>query len=162
MIHCIERTLRFEEASRLMSDTPPTEGTRLILRTDGASRGNPGHAAAGIVIQRESGEVIVRDKRYLGELTNNQAEYLALIEGLRAVAALKPAVVTVKMDSELVVKQMRGDYRVRSPELLPLYHEAQALVAALPQVRFAHVMRGENKLADALANEALDERARRW
>lgn len=133
-------------------------GKKLILRTDGAARGNPGPAALGIVIQTEGGEVVASEKAYLGRLTNNQAEYRALIAGLKAVAIYEPAVVLVKMDSELVVKQMRGEYRVKAPDLLPLYQEARRLVAGLPRVQFTHVPRAENHLADALANQALDER----
>lgn len=138
-----------------------TASRRLTLRTDGAARGNPGPAASGVVVQTESGEVIAREKAYLGRLTNNQAEYRALIAGLKLVATLQPTAVRVKMDSELVVKQMRGEYRVKAPDLLPLFEEARALMKALPGVQFTHVPRAENKLADALANEALDEQARR-
>lgn len=140
--------------------TDQPQGLRIILRTDGAARGNPGPAAAGFVIQREQGETLARGKRYLGILTNNQAEYQALILGLQALAEFAPSEVQVRMDSELVVKQMRGEYRVKSPDLLPLFTTARQLVAALPSVRFSHVPRGENRAADALANEALDERNR--
>src|SRR5215472_4006294 len=125
-------------------------GKKLILRTDGAARGNPGPAALGIVIQTESGEEVAHDKAYLGRLTNNQAEYRALIAGLKAVVAYQPATILVKMDSELVVKQMRGEYRVKAPDLLPLYQEARQLVARLSRVQFTHVPRAENHLADAL------------
>jgi ribonuclease HI len=128
----------------------------LILRTDGASRGNPGHAAAGVVIERVDGRLKARGKRYLGVMTNNQAEYRALILGLRAVQRYQPAAVRVFMDSELIVRQMTGQYRVRDETLRPLYEEARALAAALPDVTFTHVPRGKNALADALANEALD------
>jgi len=132
-------------------------GQRLILRTDGASRGNPGQAAAGIVIEREDGTQLAVGKRYLGVLTNNQAEYRALILGLETVAAYAPAVVTVYMDSELVVRQMTGRYKVNPGPLLELHHEARALVAALPKVTFNHVLRGGNAAADRLANAAIDE-----
>ena len=131
----------------------------LILRTDGASRGNPGHAAAGVVIQSEDGELLARGKTYLGIITNNQAEYRALILGLRAVARYNPSVVHVYMDSELVTRQMTGQYRVKDEALRPLYEEARELARKLPTVTFEHVLRGKNALADALANEALDERA---
>lgn len=135
------------------------QAERLILRTDGAARGNPGHAAAGVVIQRDDGTLIARGKKYLGILTNNQAEYRALIHGLRAVARYTPAAVAVHMDSELVVRQMSGRYKVRDAGLLPLYQEAQTLARALPRVTFIHVPRAQNALADQLANEALDEHA---
>ncbi|HKV85073.1 MAG TPA: ribonuclease HI family protein [Ktedonobacterales bacterium] len=138
-----------------------SSNARLLLRTDGASRGNPGPAAAGIVIERADGTLLARGKKYLGRLTNNQAEYQALILGLKAVAARSPASVAVYMDSELIVKQMNGEYRVKDTALRPLFEEARSLVSALPAVSFTHVRRGFNTLADALANEALDEEAKR-
>lgn len=136
-------------------------GPRLVLRTDGASRGNPGPAAAGVVIQSEDGVLLATGKKYLGTLTNNQAEYRALILGLKAVSARAPISVSVFMDSELIVKQMNGQYRVKDELLRPLYEEARSLAAALPKVSFQHVRRGFNSLADGLANEALDEEAQR-
>jgi ribonuclease HI len=136
-------------------------GQRLILRTDGASRGNPGPAAAGIVVQTAEGEAVAREKHYLGIMTNNQAEYRALILGLQLALTLRPAVLLVKLDSELVVRQMQGKYKVKSIDLLPLYDAARALVAQLPRVLFEHVPRGENAMADALANRALDEERKR-
>lgn len=130
----------------------------LILRTDGAARGNPGHAAAGVVIEDAQGKLLARGKKYLGRLTNNQAEYQALILGLKAVAQSHPAAVRVYMDSELVVNQMNGRYKVRHDDLLPLHEEASHFVTELPAVSFTHIERAENHLADALANQALDER----
>lgn len=138
--------------------TPAAAGATLILRTDGASRGNPGQAAAGVVIASAEGETLATGKLYLGVLTNNQAEYRALILGLKTVAHYHPARVIVYMDSELVVKQMRGEYKVRDASLLDLWREARALAEALPAVSFTHVRRGMNAEADCLANEALDER----
>jgi ribonuclease HI len=129
------------------------------LRTDGASRGNPGHAAAGVVIERADGTVRATGKRYLGVMTNNQAEYRALILGLTAVARYAPASVRVYLDSELVVRQMTGQYRVRDEALRSLYDEARRLAAALHAVSFIHVPRGKNAQADKLANKALDEHA---
>jgi ribonuclease HI len=136
------------------------EGERLVLRTDGASRGNPGPAAAGVVIEREDGTLLARGKKYLGILTNNQAEYHALRLGLLAVARYRPSAVQIYMDSELVVRQMTGQYRVKDETLRPLYDEVRQQVRALGTVTFTHVLRGKNALADALANEALDEQAR--
>ncbi|MGH2487902.1 MAG: ribonuclease HI family protein [Ktedonobacterales bacterium] len=138
-----------------------SSGGRLLLRTDGASRGNPGPAAAGVVIEDANGMLLARGKKYLGRLTNNQAEYQALILGLKAVAARSPASVAVYMDSELIVKQMNGQYRVKDAALRSLFDEARSLVSALSAVSFTHVRRGFNTLADALANEALDEEAQR-
>ena len=141
-----------------MSDSPANE--RLALRTDGASRGNPGPAAAGVVIEDSVGAVLFSVGVYLGEMPNNQAEYRALIVGLRAVAEFQPSTVDVFMDSELVVRQMTGVYRVRDAILQRLYGEATALVRALPRVTFTHVRRAENALADQLANQALDRQRR--
>lgn len=138
-----------------------TPGQRLVLRTDGASRGNPGPAAAGVVIEAEDGTLLARGKRYLGEMTNNQAEYRALLIGLKAAARYRPAAVRVYMDSELVVKQMRGEYRVKDESLRPLFAEASAWAKRLPNVAFEHVPRAKNALADQLANEALDAEAAR-
>jgi ribonuclease HI len=135
-------------------------GERLVLRTDGASRGNPGPAAAGIVIEHLDGTVLAQLGQYLGEMPNNQAEYRALILGLQLVTARQPAAVNIYMDSELVVRQMTGVYRVRDATLQQLYREAMALVKALPHVTFTHVRRAQNALADRLANQALNERRR--
>jgi ribonuclease HI len=131
-------------------------GQRLVLRTDGASRGNPGPAAAGVVIETEAGQVVARGRRFLGRMTNNQAEYRALILGLTAIARYQPSSVTVCMDSELVVRQINGEYRVKDETLHTLFETALALARALPEVRFVHVPRAQNRLADQLANEALD------
>jgi ribonuclease HI len=131
-------------------------GQRLVLRTDGASRGNPGPAAAGVVIEAEDGRVIARGRRFLGIMTNNQAEYRALILGLKTIARYQPSAVTVYLDSELVVNQMTGRYNVRNEALRPLYDAACAVAQELPNVRFYHVPRAQNHLADALANAALD------
>ena len=131
-------------------------GERLRLRTDGASRGNPGPAAAGVVVESDEGETLYSIGLYLGEMPNNQAEYRALIMGRRAVAEFQPNAVDVFMDSELVVRQMTGAYRVRDAILQQLYREAMALVQTLPRVTFTHVRRAENALADQLANQALD------
>ena len=136
-------------------------GIPLILRTDGASRGNPGHAAAGVALEREDGTLLARGKKYLGVMTNNQAEYRALILGLLSAVRYHPSALRVYMDSELIVRQMTGQYKVRDETLRPLYEEAQKLTRAIPDVTFTHVLRGKNALADALANEALDEQARR-
>lgn len=138
------------------SDTP----AYLVVRTDGASRGNPGHAAAGVVIENPDGSVRATGKLYLGVMTNNQAEYRALILGLKSVALYHPAMVRVFMDSDLVVNQMRGAYKVRHPDLEPLWREARALADALTSVTFDYVPRAQNTRADRLANEALDARNR--
>lgn len=130
----------------------------LIIETDGAARGNPGLAGAGIVIKDEHGRKLESIHEFLGVTTNNQAEYRALILGLRSAARYQPDAVTVRMDSELVVKQMNGQYRVRHPEILPLYSEAVEAAAALPEVSFQYVPRERNPGADSLANLAIDSR----
>jgi ribonuclease HI len=136
-------------------------GRVLILHTDGASRGNPGPAAAGLVIELPDGDIVEVDKKYLGIMTNNQAEYRALILGLRAVMSFQPAELRIYMDSELVVRQMTGQYRVKDESLRVNYEEAKLLVRQLPLVTFQHVRRNQNARADALANVALDDEAAR-
>lgn len=133
----------------------------LIVETDGAARGNPGLAGAGVIIKDEHGRNVETIGRFLGVTTNNQAEYHALIVGLEAVARHRPEAVTVRMDSELVVKQMNGQYRVRHPEIVPLYSRAAELASALPSVTFVHVPREQNPGADRVANVAIDSRGRR-
>src|SRR5579864_2281779 len=107
-----------------MDRTAHHPGRRLVLETDGAARGNPGLAGAGIIIMDEKGHHLETLHEFLGVATNNQAEYRALIEGLRAVARHNPESVLVRMDSELVVKQMNGIYRVKHPQMIPLYQQA--------------------------------------
>ncbi|MBA3823487.1 MAG: ribonuclease HI family protein [Ktedonobacterales bacterium] len=136
--------------------TQPKTGQDLVLFTDGASRGNPGPAAAGIVIRTRAGEDLVATGRVLGRMTNNQAEYRALLLGLELALPFAPATLLVQMDSELVVKQMRGEYAVKSADLAPLHKQARGIVAQFARVQFAYIPRRENALADALANRALD------
>lgn len=131
--------------------------TRAVLRTDGGSRGNPGPAGVGFVI--EAGDsVVCSGGRYLGEVTNNVAEYEALIWGLENVQALGYSEVSVFADSELLVKQINGAYRVKNEGLKPLFTKALALLRGFRSFDVAHVRREGNKLADAMANAAMDER----
>lgn len=127
----------------------------LLVFTDGASRGNPGPAAAGFVLYAEQGE-LHREARSLGVLTNNQAEYRALLLGLAAARRLGGERVEIAMDSELVVRQLEGRYKVKHPLLKPLYEEARLALTAFSAWRVRHIPRAENALADALANQALD------
>lgn len=129
----------------------------LVLEADGGSRGNPGPAGAGAVLRSPSGEIIREMKQYLGRATNNVAEYQGLIMGLAAAAEYKPARVLVRLDSELLVRQLNGQYKVKSLHLKPLYQQALALLQKLGQVEIIHVPRARNALADALANQAMDE-----
>ncbi|MGI5965041.1 MAG: ribonuclease HI family protein [Candidatus Methanomethylophilaceae archaeon] len=129
----------------------------LRIYSDGGSRGNPGPAAYGIVVT-ENGKTIYEESGYLGIRTNNYAEYRGLIAAIRKAIDLGAQNVEFVMDSQLVVKQMRGEYRVRSPDLMDLYADARALSALIPSVRFRHVRRNELLMprADALVNIELD------
>jgi ribonuclease H / adenosylcobalamin/alpha-ribazole phosphatase len=128
----------------------------LRLFADGASRGNPGPAALGVVIEDDQGMRLRGFHRWLGRATNNQAEYEALIEGLKAVTAWKPDRLEVFLDSKLVVEQMNGRYRIKAPELAPLHQKASELMREFPDVAISHVERAKNRGADALANMAID------
>ena len=129
----------------------------LTINTDGASRGNPGAAAYGYVIKRD-GQLLVEEAGCLGEMTNNQAEYTALVRALEHALELGPDDrVVVHSDSELMVKQLNGEYRVKNEDLRPLYEEALDLSERFTGgVRFVHVRREKNRRADELCNEALD------
>lgn len=131
--------------------------TRAVLRSDGGARGNPGPAGAGFVIEVD-GEVVCRAGRYLGVQTNNVAEYEALVWGLENVVALGHREVSVFADSELLVKQLNGEYRVKNQGLKPLFVKALALLRGFDAFEVSHVRREQNKLADELANEAMDLR----
>ncbi len=129
----------------------------LRLRTDGASRGNPGKAGAGIVIEDREGMKLQTLHRWLGHMTNNEAEYHALIDGLKAVAEWKPDHLEVCLDSKLVVEQMNGGYRVRDARMQDLNSRAKSLLAAFRHVEIKYVEREQNARADYLANMAIDE-----
>ena len=129
----------------------------LRLFTDGAARGNPGPAGLGVVIEDDQGLRLRGLCRYIGRATNNQAEYLAVIEGLRAVEEWKPDRLEVNLDSKLVVEQLAGRYRVKNADLAPLYRQASELLGRFAAVELKHVPREKNKGADALANRAIDE-----
>ena len=125
---------------------------------DGGSRGNPGPAGYGVRIEQEDG-TIAELKESLGLATNNVAEYSGLIAALRWATAHGISKLHIRADSELLVKQMLGQYRVKSPGLQPLYEQARALTRQIGDVTFEHVRREFNKDADRLANEAMDEAA---
>jgi ribonuclease HI len=131
----------------------------LRLFTDGAARGNPGPAGLGLVLEDDQGLRLWGGHRYLGTATNNQAEYLALIEGLQQAARWNPDRLEIYMDSQLVVEQLGGRYRVKNSDLRPLHARAVALLGAFPQTVVSHVPRERNRGADALANRAIDEHA---
>ena len=123
---------------------------------DGACRGNPGPASIGGVIQDAQGRVLKQISECLGPSTNNVAEYTALIRALEEAKALGASDVEVRSDSLLLVKQMAGEYRVKHPNLKPLFARAGVLAASFARFRFLHVFREENREADRLANLALD------
>jgi ribonuclease HI len=134
----------------------------LRLRVDGGARGNPGPAALGVVIEDDQGMRLRTFHKWLGVATNNQAEYLALIEGLKAVADWKPDQLEVLLDSKLVVEQVNRRWKVKEPELKELHRQATELLMQFGDgVRVRHVGREENRGADKLVNIALDERAKK-
>ena len=137
-----------------------TGGASAVANIDGGSRGNPGPAGYGVHIEREDG-TIVDLKESLALATNNVAEYNALLAALRWAIEHSVSALHIRSDSELLVKQMKGEYRVKNPGLQPLYEEAKSLVRQIGRVKFEHVRREFNKDADRLANEAMDEAASR-
>jgi len=128
---------------------------RLIVYTDGASSGNPGPASIGAVIRDGQGRAISRISRRIGHATNNQAEYRAIIAALEEAARLGAEEVDIKSDSELVVKQLQGRYRVKKASLRPLYQEVVQLAGLLKAFSITHIPREQNREADRLANQAL-------
>jgi ribonuclease H / adenosylcobalamin/alpha-ribazole phosphatase len=126
------------------------------LSTDGGARGNPGPAAFGYVLETEDGRVLAAHGEAIGEATNNVAEYSGLVAGMAKAAELGVDELEVVSDSELLVKQMRGDYRVKSGLLRPLWEQASDLERRFEKVRYTAVRRAHNELADRLVNEALD------
>lgn len=127
------------------------------LHIDGAARGNPGPAAYAIVLARP-GAPVVEESQTIGTATNNVAEYTALLEGLNLAAELGVTSLAVFSDSELLVKQMNGEYRVKNADLLELYQEAKRLVRRFEKVSITHIRREQNARADQLGNSALDGR----
>jgi len=129
-----------------------------ILWTDGAARGNPGPAGIGALLKTPSGEVLSADSAYLGQATNNVAEYKALLLGLERALALGVKRIEVRADSELLIKQIKGQYRVRNAGLRPLYEAALKLLARFESTALTHVRREHNVEADRLANAGIDSR----
>jgi len=166
------RNILLDMAGRLRPVTKPTPqplpfapkidakgGDRhLILFTDGASRGNPGKAGAGIQLQDQQGQEILTDSKYLGHATNNEAEYQALILGLTRAQELSASQVEIYLDSELIVRQIQGRYKVKNAGLKPLYGKVTALLSTFDSYTIGHVPRAQNKRADELANIGIDGR----
>jgi ribonuclease HI len=130
----------------------------VIVACDGASRGNPGPAGIGVQIATGDGSVLAEIARGIGEATNNVAEYTAVIEGLERAQELGARAVTLRSDSQLLINQLTGRYRVKSEHLEPLHRRALSIAAGFPRISFEHVPRDENSEADRLANEGVD----RW
>jgi ribonuclease HI len=136
----------------------PADPGHLIVACDGASRGNPGPAGIGVQITTEDGTEISEIARGIGETTNNVAEYTAVIEGLARAKELGARSVTLRSDSLLLISQLTGRYRVKSPHLQPLHRRARSIAAGFQRISFEHVPRERNVEADRLANEGVD----RW
>ncbi|MEJ5328637.1 MAG: ribonuclease HI family protein [Desulfobaccales bacterium] len=127
------------------------------LYVDGASRGNPGPAGAGVVLLDPAGQVAAEASRFLGRTTNNVAEYQALLLGLELARRHGVTYLEIFADSELLVRQLTGRYQVRSPHLKPLYQAARQALTSIPAWRLTHVPRQQNQAADRLANAAIDQ-----
>ena len=127
------------------------------INIDGGSRGNPGPAAYGVIIRDGRGEIVAKLKKYIGRMTNNVAEYYGLIAAMDYAQSHAIRALRIESDSELLVKQMRGQYKVKSEDLRPLFERAQKMSKTFDSFRIEHVYREQNREADSLANEALDE-----
>lgn len=136
-----------------------SDAARATLYADGGARGNPGPAALGAVLLDADGAVLREISAFLGVTTNNVAEWSALVAGLEAALELGVQDLNVRLDSELVVRQVNGVYRVKHPNLQPLYARTQSLLRRFRHVDVAHVRRKENAHADALVNRVLDAQA---
>ncbi len=147
----LDRLLPKEKA---LPTTVPKSGA-VILHTDGGSRGNPGPAGYGLVLTDASGAVLLERGGFLGRATNNEAEYAGLCAGLKAALEAGAKELLIRSDSELLVRQINGAYKVKSRRLLPLFTEARGLLDRFASWRAEHVRREANSRADALANEAM-------
>src|SRR5712692_11348911 len=147
--------------ARLFADAAPNASSSAVAayraNIDGGSRGNPGPASYGVVIRDPRGEVVAKLKKYIGRMTNDIAEYYALIAALDYAQSHGIRALRGESDSELLVRQMRGQYKVKSAELRPLFERARKMAQSFDSFRIDHVYREKNAEADALANEALDE-----
>lgn len=130
----------------------------LTLQFDGGSRGNPGPAGIGVVVRAEDGTPLVTLGRFIGRATNNVAEYRALITAMEEALKLGAKKILIRGDSELIIKQMKGQYRVKHPDMKVLYDEAQRLIGRFEKAKIEHNLRDKNTLADKLANLAMDRK----
>ena len=135
---------------------PPKQG---YIFTDGGSRGNPGVSGAGAVIYNADKQIIGQYGWYTGHNTNNFAEYTGMIEGLRQAENIGITDLTVFLDSKLAIEQMNGNWKVKHPNIKPLFEKAKAIAERFQQIKFVHVPREKNKVADQLANRAMDRQA---
>jgi ribonuclease HI len=149
------------KAARATARSSVGSTLQVVLHTDGASRGNPGPAAAGWVISTVSGRVLRRNGAFLGRKTNNEAEYEAVIHGLAEAIELGAEEVALRADSELLIRQLNGAYQVRNENISALHRQARALMGRLRRIDARHVPRAENSAADAMANKAIDAAIRR-
>jgi len=155
----LESAQRMQESTKPPPSLPSGEETlEFFIHADGASRGNPGEAGIGAVIADTQGRTVKEVKRFLGMATNNVAEYQAVIFALEKAWHLGAAKVRVYLDSELVVRQLRGEYRVREAHLQALHRQAMETLNHFSQSSIHHIPREENRRADQLANEAIDQR----
>jgi len=127
------------------------------LYTDGGSRGNPGQSAVGVVLKNEHGKILEKVGKYIGKGTNNEAEYTALITGLKLCLAKNEAQVNCFLDSELVVKQLKGLYKVKEPRMKLFFEKIKELEKKFKTVNYTHIERKLNKEADAIVNQVLDK-----
>ena len=147
-----------EDSKPSVPDSSVKEFPEVFIQTDGASRGNPGESGAGAVICDSRGRTLKELKQYLGMATNNVAEYRAAILALEKALELGAKRVTLSLDSDLVVRQLRGEYRVREPHLRALHQKAQEVLNRFSQYSILYIPREENRRADQLANEAIDQK----
>jgi len=146
-----------QEKLPLPEGKAPAAGRAIRVYSDGAARGNPGPAGAGAVLTDSAGNVIARLGRYLGRQTNNVAEYEGLLLGLKHARELGYREVEVRADSQLLIRQLKGEYAVRHAGLKPLHAEALRLLRGFDRFELQHVPREENALADEMSNRAIDE-----
>ena len=154
----LERAAVLVSGGTAVEEVPVPTISRVRLYSDGAARGNPGLAGAGAVLVEPSGQVVDRLGKFLGTQTNNFAEYMGLLLGLRRARELGVHEVEVFADSELMIRQLGGRYQVKSKSLRPLYEEALKLLNTFERVKLVHVPREMNRAADEMSNQAIDER----
>jgi ribonuclease HI len=160
LLHGAARKLQGEAPPQAPRPLPAASTKRVVLFSDGAARGNPGPAGAGAVITDAAGNVLARLGRFLGRQTNNVAEYQGLLLGLRHAQELGVRDLEVRADSQLLIRQLGGEYAVKHPGLKPLHAEAVRLLESFDSYVLRHVPREENTLADEMSNRAIDEEMR--